>query len=43
MSKDISSQYTKDWNNTRGRRGYCGWKREKETVIGPDKYGGIPE
>lgn len=39
MSKDISSQYTKDRNNTCGRRGYFGWKHEKDTVIIPDKYG----
>lgn len=37
--KDISTLYTKDRNNTCGRKGYCGFKREKETVISPKDYG----
>ena len=39
MSKDISSQYTKYCNIERGRNGYCGAQREKETVISPKNYG----
>lgn len=37
--KDISTLYTKDRNNTCGRKGYFGFKREKETVISPKNYG----
>ena len=36
---DISTQYTKDRNIKSGRRGYSGWKREKETAISPAAYG----
>ena len=39
MSKDISSQYTKTRNREEGRRGYCLWKREKDTIISPKNYG----
>lgn len=39
MSKDISTQYTKEQNKTCGRTGYLRWKREKETVISPKNYG----
>ena len=39
MSKDIFTQYTKKKNCNAGRRGYCGWKRENETVISPKNYG----
>lgn len=39
MSNDISSVYTRDKNKKAGRRGYCGWKREKEDAIRPCDYG----
>ena len=39
MSKDISTQYTKEENKKNGRRGYGLWKREKETAISPRDYG----
>lgn len=39
MSKDISTQYTKEENKKNGRRGYIGWKSEKDTVITPRDYG----
>lgn len=39
MSKDISTKYTQEQNKKCGRKGYCGFKREKETVISPKKYG----
>lgn len=39
MSNDISTMYTKDRNNTAGRKGYCMWKHEKETKISPKEYG----
>ena len=39
MSKDISSQYTTTRNREEGRRGYCLWKREKDTIISPKNYG----
>lgn len=39
MSKDISTQYTKDRNKKCGRNGYLGVHREKETVISPSEYG----
>lgn len=39
MRKDISTQYTKEQNDKCGRKGYCGFKREKETVISPKEYG----
>ena len=39
MSKDISTQYTKEKNKKCGRMGYCGFKREKETVIPISDYG----
>ena len=39
MSKDISTQYTKEQNKKCGRMGYCGFKREKETVIPISDYG----
>ena len=37
--KDILTLYTKERNKTCGRKGYCGFKREKETVISPKDYG----
>lgn len=37
--KDISTMYTKQCNAVEGRRGYCGWKREKENSISPKDYG----
>lgn len=39
MSKDISTMYTRERNMKDGRKGYCGFKREKETVLCPSKYG----
>lgn len=39
MSKDISTMYTKDENKRSGRRGYLGWKSEKEISISPAYYG----
>lgn len=39
MSKDISTLYTKERNIKCGRKGYCLFDREKETVISPRDYG----
>ena len=39
MSKDISSQYTKEQNIKNGRKGYYNWKRENQTNISPKAYG----
>jgi hypothetical protein len=39
LSKDISTIFTKEQNKSCGRKGYCGFKREKETVITPKDYG----
>ena len=39
MSNDISTPYTKKQNQEKGRKGYCRFKREKETVISPKDYG----
>lgn len=39
MSKDISTIFTKEKNERCGRKGYFGFKREKETVITPKDYG----
>lgn len=39
MSKDISTEYTKEKNEKCGRKGYCGFKREKETIISSKEYG----
>lgn len=39
MGYDISTQYTKQRNQTCGRYGYGMWKREKESVISPKDYG----
>lgn len=39
MSKDISTEYTKERNKKCGRKGYVGFKREKETIISPKEYG----
>lgn len=39
MSKDISTAYTKERNKSCGRKGYSGFKIEKETVISPKDYG----
>lgn len=39
MSQDISTTYTKEQNKSCGRKGYCGFKREKLTVISPRDYG----
>lgn len=37
--KDISTMYTKELNKKTGRRGYVGWKSEKENSITPSEYG----
>lgn len=37
--KDISTIYTKEQNEKYGRKGYLGFKREKEVVITPKDYG----
>lgn len=39
IGKDISTQYTKEQNKKCGRKGYLGFKREKETTISPRDYG----
>lgn len=39
MSKDITTEYTKTKNKEDGRRGYGGWKYEKESIISPKDYG----
>lgn len=39
MSNDISTMYTKQENEKAGRKGYCGFKREKVTAISPKDYG----
>ena len=39
MSKDISTEYTKNKNMKCGRKGYCGFKKEKITDIPPREYG----
>lgn len=39
MGNDISTMYTKDKNQKTGRKGYCMWKREKQTSIRPSDYG----
>lgn len=39
MSKDITTQYTKEQNKKCGRNGYCMAKREKVTLISPRDYG----
>ena len=39
MSHDISTMYTKDKNIKSGRKGYFGWKDEKEKSIRPCDYG----
>ena len=39
MSNDISTQFTKEKNNKRGRHGVGGWKYEKVTQISPKDYG----
>lgn len=39
MSKDISTEYTKEKNKKCGRKGYCNFKSEKETIISPKDYG----
>lgn len=39
LSKDISTIFTKEKNERCGRKGYFGFKREKETVITPKDYG----
>lgn len=39
MSNDISTLYTKEKNMKDGRKGYYAYKREKQTVICPSKYG----
>ena len=38
MSKDISTPYTKQQNKKCGRKGYCGFKREKVADITPKNY-----
>lgn len=37
--KDISTMYTRRKNKTDGRRGWVGWKSEKEISISPAEYG----
>lgn len=39
MSNDIYTKYTKERNQSMGRKGYAMWKREKDTVISPKDYG----
>lgn len=39
MSKDISTQFTKEQNKKCGRNGYYLAHKEKETVIRPSQYG----
>lgn len=39
MSNNISTMYTKSQNLKAGRKGYVGWKTEKETAIFPAAYG----
>lgn len=39
MSNDITTKYTKERNQSMGRKGYGMWKREKCTVISPKDYG----
>ena len=39
MSKDISTQFTKERNKECGRRGYGFWKKEKDDSISPRDYG----
>lgn len=39
MSKDISTQFTKECNQKYGRKGYGMWKREKAQSISPAEYG----
>ena len=39
MSKDISTQYTKEKNSKCGRNGYYAAHREKVTNISPSEYG----
>ena len=39
MGRDISTMYTKNEDNKNGRKGYCGFKREKIKVISPKDYG----
>jgi hypothetical protein len=39
LSKDITTEYTKDRNKRCGRKGYCAFKREKITDISPRDYG----
>lgn len=39
MSKDISTQYTKERNSKCGRNGYYAAHREKVVIIPPSEYG----
>ena len=39
MSNDISTMYTKEQNQKSGRRGWVGWKDNKEQNISPADYG----
>lgn len=39
VSKDISTQFTKEENKKNGRLGYCRATVEKQTVISPADYG----
>lgn len=39
MGNDISTMYTKAQNLKTGRKGYFGWKAEKETAIRVSDYG----
>ena len=39
MNTNTTTMYTKEQNKKCGRKGYGMWKREKEDVIPPKKYG----
>lgn len=39
MSNDISTMYSKEQEKSCGRRGYVGWKADKEQNISPRNYG----
>lgn len=40
MGFDISTMWTRESNKKNGRRGYLGWKDERDTIISPKNYGG---
>ena len=39
MNNDISTMYTREQNKVAGRKEYYNFKKEKDTVINPKKYG----